>query len=315
MGVKEEVKEEEGEGEGKGKKGKGKAKETTIATLVAHVFVHGMTMRDAGQRVQPNTGCNGTGLKGVLMMAMWPKTMRTDRHHDGMAATDPKLSKSDGNDWLTEKQPKSQTWGFARDWYYQRTPVLAEIRYLCAIYIPPAESHYHDEEYLNNIHREISHFQAQGNVLLCGNFNARTGSEPNDIDPKGSEYVFGQNPPSLTRKLPPRNNLDQTVNKNSRELVQLCRASGLYILNCRIRGDSFGRFTCCSGLGASVVDYAITDMDQSSFSAFTVNSKLCFLTITKLTFISKHIKHQNKTDWKPAKCIRSSRDTDGLQAA
>ncbi|CAM4630537.1 unnamed protein product [Leuciscus chuanchicus] len=33
-----------------------------------------------------------------------------------------------GNDKLTEKQPKSQTWGFARDWYYQRTPVLAEIR-------------------------------------------------------------------------------------------------------------------------------------------------------------------------------------------
>ncbi|KAL1255520.1 hypothetical protein QQF64_013581 [Cirrhinus molitorella] len=28
--------------------------------------------------------------------------------------------------------------------------------YLCAIYIPPAESPYHDEEYLNNIHIEIS---------------------------------------------------------------------------------------------------------------------------------------------------------------
>ncbi|KAI2644552.1 Structural polyprotein [Labeo rohita] len=133
-----------------------------------------------------------------------------------------------------------------------------------------AESPYRDEEYLNNIHTEISRFQAQGSVLLCGDFNARTGSESDNIDPNGNEHVFGQNPLSLTKNLPPRNNLDQTVNKNGTELVQLCRASSLYILNGRIRGDSLGRFTCCSGLGASVVDYAITDMDPSSFSAFTV---------------------------------------------
>ncbi len=81
---------------------------------------------------------------------------------------------------------------------------------------------------------------------------------------------LAKTPPSLIKNLPPRNNLDQTVNKTGRELVQLCRASGLYILNGRIRGDSLGRFTCCSGLGASVVDYTITDMDPSSFSAFTV---------------------------------------------
>ncbi len=107
-------------------------------------------------------------------------------------------------------------------------------------------------------------------MLLCGDFNTRTGSEPDNIDPKGNEHVFGQNPPRVSQKTSPRNNLDQAVNKTGRELVQLCRASGLYILNGRIRGDSLGRFTCRSGLGASVVDYTITDMDPSSFSAFTV---------------------------------------------
>ncbi len=56
-------------------------------------------------------------------------------------------------------------------------------------------------------------------MLLCGDFNARTGSEPDNIDPKGNEHVFGQNPLSLTKNLPPRNNLDQTVNKTGRELV------------------------------------------------------------------------------------------------
>ncbi len=67
--------------------------------------------------------------------------------------------------------------------------------YLCAIYIPPAESTYHDEEYRNNNHTEISRL-----VLLCGDFNARTGFDPDNIDPKGNEHDFGQNPLSLTKK-------------------------------------------------------------------------------------------------------------------
>ena len=70
-----------------------------------------------------------------------------------------------------------------------------------------------------------------------------------------------------------RNNPDKTMNRNGKELVHLCRASGLYMLNGRIRGDSLGRFTYCSALGTSVVDYAISDMDPSSFSAFTVRAQ------------------------------------------
>ncbi len=55
--------------------------------------------------------------------------------------------------------------------------------------------------------------------------------------------------------------------------MHLCRALGLYILNGRIKGDSLGRFTCCSSLGSSVVDYAISDMDPSSFNAFAVRQQ------------------------------------------
>ena len=42
------------------------------------------------------------------------------------------------------------------------------------------------------------------------------------------------------------------------------------MLNGRIRGDSLRRFSYCSALGTSFVDYAITDMDPSFISAFTV---------------------------------------------
>uniref|UniRef100_A0A9J8AFQ2 ribonuclease H n=1 Tax=Cyprinus carpio carpio TaxID=630221 RepID=A0A9J8AFQ2_CYPCA len=39
--------------------------------------------------------------------------------------------------------------------------------FLCAIYIPPLESPYFQEETFQNLEQEISHFQAQGNVLLA----------------------------------------------------------------------------------------------------------------------------------------------------
>ncbi len=87
-------------------------------------------------------------------------------------------------------------------------------------------------------------------------------------------------------------------NKNSRELAQVCRASGLYILNGRIRGDSLGRFTGCSGLGASVIDYAIADMDPSSFSAFTViqQTPLSDHNQTNIDIKTNHTPEQNKLE-------------------
>ncbi len=50
--------------------------------------------------------------------------------------------------------------------------------YLCAIYTPPSESPYYEEELCSSLHTEIFHIQAQGETLLCGDFNAPTGSEP-----------------------------------------------------------------------------------------------------------------------------------------
>lgn len=55
--------------------------------------------------------------------------------------------------------------------------------------------------------------------------------------------------------------------------MHLCLALGLYIVNSRFRWDSLGRFTNTSARGSSVVDYAITDMDPSNISAFTVRQQ------------------------------------------
>jgi endonuclease/exonuclease/phosphatase (EEP) superfamily protein YafD len=55
------------------------------------------------------------------------------------------------------------------------------------VYAPPSNSSYSkelDHEILGHIEKEIEHFQKRGNVLLCGDFNTRVGSE-NDF--KASE--------------------------------------------------------------------------------------------------------------------------------
>ncbi len=141
--------------------------------------------------------------------------------------------------------------------------------FLCAVYIPPSESPYYNEEIFESLHSEINHFQAQGSVLICGDLNARTGSLPDYTTDNGNNYIFGQSFPQNTVNFP-RNNSDEQVNKNGKLLLELCRSLGLYLVNGRVRGDSLGRYTYSSFHGCSTVDYMITDLDSFSFRAFTV---------------------------------------------
>ena len=90
------------------------------------------------------------------------------------------------------------------------------------------------------------------------------------MDPQDNNHVFGQAPMFTTPTITCRKNLDSEINQSGGEVVHLCQALGLYIVNGRFRGDSLGRFTYSSALGSSVVDYAITDTDPSTISAFTV---------------------------------------------
>jgi len=169
----------------------------------------------------------------------------------------------------TVKQGKSHIW-LRID---QTLGITDRDLYLCAIYIPPVDSPYFEEDIFDTLHSETAYFQAQGNVLLTGDLNARTGIEPDVIDPQNHKHVFDQAPLFNTPTLTHRNNLDCEINQSGREIVHLCRALGLYIVNGRFRGDSLGRFTYSSAHGSSVVDYAITDMDPSTISAFTVRQQ------------------------------------------
>lgn len=145
--------------------------------------------------------------------------------------------------------------------------------YLCAAYIPPHDSPYYQEKCFLHLQKDILYFQSQGNVLICGDLNARTGREMDYINTTGNGHIFGDIICQST-VITQRNSCDNIINKNGKQLLKLCKGLGLYILNGRTRGDTFGKFTYCSKLGASVVDYSLTDIEPNFINAFTVRPQL-----------------------------------------
>ncbi len=101
----------------------------------------------------------------------------------------------------------------------------------------------------------ISFLQTKGSVLICGDFNARTGNENDTISPDKFDeefHIINNNPP------PRRNSQDKTLNGRGKDLIDMCKSLELYIVNGRKLGDPFGKFTCFQWNGNSVVDYLLT---------------------------------------------------------
>lgn len=89
----------------------------------------------------------------------------------------------------------------------------------------------------SNIKSEINPFQAQGNVLICGDLNARTCEEPDFTNTPGNNYIFVNNHLYLPFHSH-RNNYDKKTNAHGEQLLKLHRSLGQYIVNGRFRGDS-----------------------------------------------------------------------------
>ena len=159
--------------------------------------------------------------------------------------------------------------------------------YLCAIYVPPSNSPYFAEEVFEELQKEISFYQSLGSILICGDLNARTGREPDFINYEGNKHIFKCPPLYQTCINTQRQSYDNTVNKTGKQVLQMCKGLGLYIVNGRIRGDSLGRLTQCSVLGSSVVDYAITDVEPQYINAFTVSPLQPFSDHSQITLFLK----------------------------
>ena len=116
--------------------------------------------------------------------------------------------------------------------------------YICAIYIPPIDSSSHltSDPPWPELQDEIAHFHTLGDVVLIGDFNARTGDFQTNTH---------QTPNSRISK-------DIKVNSYGLELMSLCSAFDFKICNGSFAPDNvLGNCTCHIVNGSSCVDYAI----------------------------------------------------------
>jgi len=147
--------------------------------------------------------------------------------------------------------------------------------YLGGLYIPPQRSsiYVNDSNYsTNNIHNEIRqdialYLSKTPYVSICGDLNSRTGTvsdvEMNisgrnsnivdDVDNAVAHIVgVDQMWPNHQRQ-----SKDKTVNDYGRELLELCKAGNMRIMNGFFNCDETKDYTCHAPLGQSVVDYLV----------------------------------------------------------
>ena len=144
---------------------------------------------------------------------------------------------------------------------------LNEDIYICATYIPPENSSFyrnrdHVDPYVE-LENDIGTFQAMGNIIIVGDFNARTANkvdystttqlhdDPSDLHAHKHISILE----SLGRIK--RFSSDTVSNKFGTLLLDICKSTDMRILNGRTLGDISGAYTSFQFNGQSVVDYII----------------------------------------------------------
>ena len=97
-----------------------------------------------------------------------------------------------------------------------------------------------------------------GEILICGDFNARTGGLLDYIQNDDSNENFNECPVpnNYSPDIPlTRRQLDKVTNLLDNLLITLCKDMQLRILNGRFLGETFGFFTFYNLNGQSTVDY------------------------------------------------------------
>ena len=99
--------------------------------------------------------------------------------------------------------------------------------------------------------------------------NAWTGTDTDYID-NSNTYVSMPHSTACSGNTEDRNGKDLVCTTRGGELIDLCLASYLYILNGRTFGDIVGKYTCFLYYGNSVIDYCMAS--ESLFRKKTILS-------------------------------------------
>lgn len=153
--------------------------------------------------------------------------------------------------------------------------------FIAVTYLPPLQSQKKSgDDVLNTLNLEIQKFHPLGKIIIIGDLNARTGLLDDKIRYDSISPTMDDPNYIVDEKLIKRNNSDISVNKQGKEILNLCIENKFYILNGRTLGDFEGNFTSYQPLGTSTIDYAII---SESLAKNIINFK-----VDKLTPYSDH---------------------------
>jgi exonuclease III len=130
--------------------------------------------------------------------------------------------------------------------------------FIAVVYFSPDNSSSCTED-INTIYsrllRNIEHCSQLGDIVIQGDFNAQTNTVPDFVISDSTEFSRPiDNEYSIDSHIS-RNNLDNKhTNESDKLLIDLCKESGIRILNGRTIGDLRGKCTYITYNGRSVVD-------------------------------------------------------------
>ena len=148
---------------------------------------------------------------------------------------------------------------------YQRLyfpPSAAFATFSCCVTMPCTSKTYVPESNKDRINCfitfrvQLSYFGKKGKIILCGDFNTRTGN----LDDFAEDVSWVSNcrlGVSERVHAVRGNNRDHTVNKFGLELIELCHGLKLRILNGKTKDDRLGDFSCFTPNGVSSIDYVV----------------------------------------------------------
>ncbi|CAB4018460.1 Hypothetical predicted protein [Paramuricea clavata] len=192
------------------------------------------------------------GFKAVSTITATPRSNRSCRLSGGISV----LFKKELETFLSiEKQTKNFLWCRIDRTILNQTKDL----FVCGVYIPPEMSPYFDDEIFEELENDILNFSKKGNIMLLGDFNARTSNLKDFVSKEGNTFINDISETSFEPKI--RESFDNSTNQHGKSLIEICKNCNMRILNGRTLGDSFGKPTSHHKNGTSVVDYIICDQE------------------------------------------------------
>ena len=139
--------------------------------------------------------------------------------------------------------------------------------YVAFVYLPPLNSSYgkvNSKNIMLKLEKQIEYFSCKGKIMICGDLNARVGSNIDLIEKEEDIHLPTPND-NVFETIFPRVSCDKSfVNQTGRWLIEKCIDNQLFILNGRTLGDLTGQFTCHTPRGSSTVDYFLASRTLSN---------------------------------------------------